>query len=132
MDTNEGTAPVVKKVVREVVMDIKASKDGVARRITVEFDLSDLTEDQIADWAVSANGIRVWYQNRERPKGDTHLIALSKVKQTVKVVPCGTRTATVRTLSPEEMIEHYSKNPEELAKFLEQLQALRKGEGIEA
>ena len=131
MDTPNET-PVVRKVVREVVMDIKASKDDVARRITVEFDLSDLTEDQIADWAVSANGIRVWYQNRERPKGDTHLIALSKVKQTVKVVPCGTRVASVRTMTPEEMIEYYAKNPDKLAEFMEQMKAIKKGEGIEA
>ena len=131
MDTPNET-PVVRKVVREVVMDIKASKDDVARRITVEFDLSDLTEDQIADWAVSANGIRVWYQNRERPKGDTHLVALSKVKQTVKVVPCGTRVASVRTMTPEEMIEYYAKNPDKLAEFMEQMKAIKKGEGIEA
>lgn len=131
MDTNVGSAPVVRKVVREVVMDIKADKESTARRITVEFDLSDLTEDQIADWAVSANGIRVWYQNRERPKGDTHLVALSKTKQTVKVVPCGTRVASVRTMTPEEMLEYYAKNPAELEKFMEQMKAVKKGEGIE-
>lgn len=90
------------KLERSVAMNIKASADSESIRINVIFDLSNLTPDQIADWATSANGIRVWYQNKERPKGHAHLITLSKTTQTVKVPPCGTRMAV--TLSNDQMI----------------------------
>lgn len=93
----------MEKNVWSVKMGISAVKGGVQHLITVEFDLSDLTPQQIAQWAVSANGIRVWYQNRERPKGEAHLIELSKSTQYVKVPPCGTRTG--RAPTPDEAIE---------------------------
>lgn len=89
-------------VKRNVAMNIKADANSTPIRINVEFDLSELTPEQITDWAVSANGIRVWYQNRERPKGNTHLLELAKRVQTVKVPPCGTRMAA--TLSNNDMM----------------------------
>ena len=91
--------------VKTVVMGIKANADGIVRRITVDFDLSNLTPEQIAEWAVSANGIRVWYQNRVRPKGDAYLVELSKTTQKVVVPPCGTRSSMVQTLTPRQMVE---------------------------
>ena len=93
------------KNVKTVVMGIKANADGIVRRITVDFDLSNLTPEQIAEWAVSANGIRVWYQNRVRPKGDAYLVELSKTTQNVVVPPCGTRSSTMPTLTPRQMVE---------------------------
>jgi hypothetical protein len=87
---------------REVAMNIKANADSQPVRVNVVFDMSGLTMDQIADWATSANGMRVWFQNKERPKGHAHLVELSKKTQTVKVPPCGTRLAS--TLSTDQML----------------------------
>ena len=79
---------------REVAMNIRPTANADPIRINVVFDMSGLSAEQIADWAVSANGVRVWYQNRERPKGIAHLTELSKTTQTVKVPPTGTRVAS--------------------------------------
>ena len=121
-------------VKRSVSMDIKAHKDATARRINVIFDMSKLTDEQIADWAVSANGIRVWFQNRERPKGDEHLIALSKKTDLVVEVPsCGTRVASVREPNDDDIAKFLAKkfgdkSPEEVAAAL---RAMQNGSGIE-
>jgi len=121
-------------VKRNVSMDIKAHKDATPRRINVTFDMSKLTDEQIADWAVSANGIRVWFQNRERPKGDEHLIALSKKTDLVIEVPsCGTRVASVREPNDDDIAKFLAKkfvdkSPEEVAAIL---RAMQNGSGIE-
>ena len=68
-------------------------RSSLVSNFNVNLILSNLTPDQIADWATSANGIRVWFQNRERPKGNSHLLELAKKTQTIIVPPCGTRSA---------------------------------------
>lgn len=130
MENNETT----RTVKRNVSMDIKAHKDATPRRINVTFDMSKLTDEQIADWAVSANGIRVWFQNRERPKGDEHLIALSKKTDlVVEVPPCGTRVAGVREPNDDDIAKFLAKkfgdkSPEEV---MAALRAMQNGSGIE-
>ena len=94
---------------RLVAMDIRSEAGADKIRINVEFDMSGLTPDQIADWAVSSNGIRVWYQNRERVLGYDHLVKLSKTTQYVKVLPCGTRQVSI---SEEQFLRQFAKSEE--------------------
>jgi len=82
----------MEKLIREVAMNIRYKDGADPVRVNVQFDLSDLTREQLADWCVNASSLRVSYQNRERPKGLEHLKALSKTTQKVKVQPCGSRT----------------------------------------
>ena len=122
-------------ITREVVMDIKADKDSTPRRIKVTFDMSDLTPDQIADWAVSANGIRVHYQNKVRPKGDTYLIELSNTKDlTYKVPPCGTRIASMREPTDDDILAMIARKfgDGDPVKGMEAYIAMKSGKGIEA
>jgi hypothetical protein len=82
----------MEKLIRNVAMDVRwrAGEDPV--RINVEFDLTNLTREQLADWCVNASSLRVNYQNKVRPKGLAHLKELAKTVQKVVVQPCGTRT----------------------------------------
>lgn len=94
--------PTMDKLVRKVAMDIREKTGADPVRINVEFDLSGLTREQLADWCVNASSLRVNYQNKIRPKGRAELVKLSKMEQKVVVKPCGVRS--IEELSEEQMM----------------------------
>jgi hypothetical protein len=78
---------------RLVAMDVSPDNESDAIRLNVDFNFSALTDEQVIDWALSA--VKVWYAGRVRPKGESHLRALSKTTQVIQVPPTGTRIVTI-------------------------------------
>lgn len=68
----------------------------------VEFDMSNLSREQLADWCVNASSLRVNFQNRVRPKGRTYLEKIAQETVKVTVQPCGTRSVPV--MSDKDMM----------------------------
>ena len=131
--THETKAPRFRDVVMNISPDADSKQAKTSYRIVVRFDFTTLTEEQIIDLLFDSSSLRVKFQNHHRPKGANHLAELSK-KQYVewKVIPSGTRIAsTTRTMTPEEMVAHFAKDPAALQKYIEQLQAIKSGKGIE-
>ena len=76
---------------REIAMNIRYKDGADPVRVNVEFDMSNLTREQLADWCVNASSLRVNFQNKVRPKGHAYLVELGKTTQRITVQPCGTR-----------------------------------------
>ena len=133
---NSATAAKIPRY-RDVFMNISPDADSkqakTSYRITVRFDFTDLTEEQIIDLLFDSSSLRVKFQNHHRSKGASHLAELSKKEYVEwKVMPSGTRIAsTTRTMTPEETVAHFAKDPAALQKYIEQLQAIKSGKGIE-
>lgn len=136
MENNTNTAATPKY--RDIVMNISPDADNklakVSYRITVRFIFTDLTHEQIIDLLFDSSSLRVKFQNHHRPKGAKHLEELSKQPFVEWIVmPSGTRmTTTTRVMTPKEMVTMFAKDPAKLQEYIEQLQAIRTGSGIEA
>ena len=130
--------PEVKTKFRDIVMNISPDADSkqakVSYRIVARFIFTDLTEEQIIDLLFDSSSLRVKFQNHHRAKGAAHLEELAKQKCVEwKVMPSGTRMATTtRVMTPEEMVAMFAKDPAKLQEYIEQLQAIRTGSGIDA
>ena len=126
------------KKYREVVMNISPDADTKAAKIsyqiTVRFDFSGLTTEQLIELLFDSSSLRVKFQNYHRPKGEKHLAELAAQPFVEwKVQPSGTRMATtVRVMTAQETVASMADDPEKLKAFLEQLTAIAKGQGIEA
>lgn len=92
----------MEKLLRTVYMEIRPSAGEDPIKIKVVFDMTNLTREQLADWVVNASSARVNFQNKNRPKGRAHLLALAAQGEVLYVLqPCGTKTVT---MSAEEML----------------------------
>lgn len=133
MENTEKT-PKYRDIAMNISPDVDSKQAKVSYRITVRFVFTDLTEEQIIDLLFDSSSLRVKFQNHHRPKGAKHLEELSKQKFVEwKVMPSGTRMATTtRVMTPEEMVAMFAKDPAKLQEYIEQLQAIRTGSGIDA
>lgn len=86
---------MTEKLIRRVAMDIRPREGADPIRINVDFDMTNLTREQLADWVVHTSSARVYYQNKNRPKGEEHLRNLSKTTQTYVLQPCGTKAPSM-------------------------------------
>lgn len=131
---NTETTPKYRDIDMDISPDADSKQAKVSYRITARFVFTDLTKEQIIDLLFDSSSLRVKFQNHHRAKGAAHLAELAKQPFVEwKVMPSGTRMAkTTRVMTPEEMVTMFAKEPEKLNAFLEQLAAIRKGEGIDA
>lgn len=131
---NTETTPKYRDIVMDISPDADSKQAKVSYRITARFVFTDLTEQQIIDLLFDSSSLRVKFQNHHRAKGAAHLAELAKQPFVEwKIQPSGTRMATTtRVMTPEEMVAMFAKDPAKLQEYIEQLQAIRKGTGIDA
>ena len=93
----------MEKLIRTISMEVRPKKgEAPVMFRNVEFDMSNLSREQLADWCVNASSLRVNFQNRVRPKGRTYLEKIAQETVKVTVQPCGTRAVPV--MSDKDMM----------------------------